>query len=249
MRFTLITSLVASVVLLQGAIAAPHNPLAQVVTKCKKNNTVALTFDDGPYEYAYDLSKALVAAGGKGTFFLNGNNYECIYSDDNVKRIHYLHEQGHQLASHTWNHKHLNTLKRHDLEFELGSVSDALERIAGLRPAFMRPPFGEYNNLVREVAASIGETVVIWDFDSTDSIGATPEESKALYDKTISEKPKSILALNHEVYRTSVQDVLPYAISKLTEAGYELVTLAECLGEEPYQNVGKPGKKDGMWKC
>lgn len=91
MRFTLITSLVASVVLLQGAIAAPHNPLAQVVTKCKKNNTVALTFDDGPYEYAYDLSKALVAAGGKGTFFLStlrffldlGKLLSDLYADGN----------------------------------------------------------------------------------------------------------------------------------------------------------------------
>ena len=33
---------------------------------------------------------------------------------------------------------------------------------------------------------------------------------------------------------------LPYAIQKLQAAGYTLVTLAECLGKEPYQYVNAP---------
>jgi len=37
-----------------------------------------------------------------------------------------------------------------------------------------------------------------------------------------------------------VRDVLPYAIETLKGAGYRLVTIAECLGEEPYHSVGKP---------
>ncbi|CCO29970.1 carbohydrate esterase family 4 protein [Rhizoctonia solani AG-1 IB] len=55
-----------------GALAAPTNSTlltrapAQVITKCTVPNTVALTFDDGPYSYIYDISKALVAAGAKG---------------------------------------------------------------------------------------------------------------------------------------------------------------------------------------
>ena len=68
--------------------------LAQVITRCTVPNTAALTFDDGPYVYLYvrsfshfscrsittlpikDISKALIAAGAKGTFFFNGNNCE-----------------------------------------------------------------------------------------------------------------------------------------------------------------------------
>jgi len=37
----------------------------------------------------------------------------------------------------------------------------------------------------------------------------------------------------------SSYDVLPYAIQKLKAAGYDLVTLAECLGTSPYQSVGQ----------
>lgn len=39
-------------------------------------------------------------------------------------------------------------------------------------------------------------------------------------------------------------DVLPYAIEKLQAAGYNMVTLAECLGESPYQSVGSAGVND-----
>ena len=35
-------------------------------------------------------------------------------------------------------------------------------------------------------------------------------------------------------------DVLPFAISVLQQAGYRLVTLAECVGQNPYQWVGSP---------
>lgn len=52
-------------------IAQRATPLAKVYSSCTKNNTVALTFDDGPYVYMYDISKALVAAGAKGTFFVS----------------------------------------------------------------------------------------------------------------------------------------------------------------------------------
>ncbi|KAF9457952.1 carbohydrate esterase family 4 protein [Collybia nuda] len=223
--------------------------LAQVVTKCTKPNTVALTFDDGPWVYLYDVSKALVAAGAKGTFFFNGNNYECIYSADNIKRVKYAYDHGHQVASHTWAHKDLSTLTWDQIHDEMWRVEQALQRIVGVNPAFMRPPYGNYNDLVRQASAVRGQKLVIWDFDSEDSVGATPAQSKALYDQKISQHPSTILPLNHEVYETTAHQVLPYAISKLQAAGYQLVTLAECLGMEPYQSVGTPGTPDASWTC
>lgn len=38
--------------------------------------------------------------------------------------------------------------------------------------------------------------------------------------------------------------VLPYAIQKLQAAGYQLVSLSECLGMDPYQSVVSPGTPD-----
>jgi peptidoglycan/xylan/chitin deacetylase (PgdA/CDA1 family) len=222
---------------------------AQVITRCTVPNTAALTFDDGPYIYLYDVSKTLKAAGAKGTFFFNGNNYGCIYSDDNVKRVKYAYDQGHQVASHTWAHKDLTTLTWDQIHDEMWRVELALQRITGAYPAFMRPPYGNYNNLVLDASGIRGQSVVIWDFDSGDSIGHSVAQQKADYNALANRHPSTILALNHEVYASTVFDTLPYAISRLQGAGYKLVTLAECLGKPAYQSVVAPSARTADWHC
>jgi len=223
--------------------------LAQVITSCTKPNSVALTFDDGPWVYLYDVSKALVAANATGTFFFNGNNYACIYDPDSVKRVQYAFDHGHQVGSHTWAHRDLATLSWDQIHNEMWLVEQALQKIIGVVPALMRPPYGSYNDLVRQASFIRGQKVVTWDFDSQDSIGATPTQSKAFYDDIIAQHPSTILALNHEVYDTTAHDVLPYAIGKLQAAGYNLVSLSECLGLPAYQSQGPRGVPDSTWHC
>ncbi|KEP47598.1 carbohydrate esterase family 4 protein [Rhizoctonia solani 123E] len=233
-----------------GSLAKPLNTTlitraaAQVITKCTVPNTVAITFDDGPYEYITDISNALTRVGAKATFFVNGNNFRCIYSADSQARLKYIYDNGHQVASHTWGHKDLNTLSWDQVHDEMWRVEQALQRILGVTPAFMRPPFGNYNDNVRNVAGARGQKIANWDFDSRDASGASAAESKQLYDQVIAQRPSTILTLNHETHDTTAYDVLPYAIQKLQAAGYRLVTVAECLGEQPYQSVGSPQTPD-----
>jgi len=234
-----------------NAVAIPEKrqALARVVTSCVKSNMAALTFDDGPWVYLYDVSKALVAANATGTFFFNGNNYACIYDPDSVKRVQYAHSKGHQIGSHTWDHKDLTTLTWDQIHDEMWRVELALHKIIGVVPAFMRPPYGNYNNLVRQASAIRGQVLALWDFDSLDSDGATPAESEALYTQLVKKHPKNILALNHETEETTAHQVLPFAIKKLQAAGYKLVSLAECTGLPAYQTVGAPSARDSTWHC
>jgi len=250
MRF--ITSAIALLSAVLAVTAMPANlteraSLAQVITQCTVPNTAALTFDDGPWYYIYDISKALVAAGAKGTFFFNGNNYGCIYDADNVKRVKYAYDKGHQVGSHTWAHLDLATLSWDKIHDEMWRVEQALQRIVGVTPAFMRPPYGSYNDLVRQAAYVRGQKLAIWDFDSGDSTGSTAAQSDDAYDALAKKHPNTILALNHEVYEQTAHVVVPHAISVLQAKGYKLVTLAECLGVQPYQSVKAP--QTGTWTC
>ncbi|KAJ3517756.1 hypothetical protein NLJ89_g319 [Agrocybe chaxingu] len=213
---------------------------AAVITRCTVPNTAALTFDDGPYWYIYDLSRLLKANNATGTFFFNGNNYGCIYSEDNVKRVRYAYNQGHQIASHTWGHRDLTTLTWDQM---------ALRRITGAVPAFMRPPYGNYNNLVLDASGIRKQSVVIWDFDSGDSVGVSPANQKTRYTQLANRRPSTILALNHEVHASTVFDVMPHAINQLRAKGYRLVSVAECLGRAPYQSVGSPEARTSAWTC
>jgi len=240
-----------SAALLVHAIPAnltERQSLARVITRCTAPNTAALTFDDGPYLYTNDISNTLNAAGAKGTFFFNGNNYGCIYSSDNAQRVKNVYNQGHQVSSHTWAHlSNLATLSSDQINSELSKVELAFQRIIGVKPAFVRPPYGSYNNLVRQIAASRGQNLVTWDFDSGDSTGSSPAQSKQAYTNLANRHPSTILALNHDVYERSAHDVLPHAISVLQTKGYRLVTVAECLGMPAYSSVGSP--QSGSFSC
>ncbi|TFK60306.1 carbohydrate esterase family 4 protein [Pluteus cervinus] len=223
--------------------------LAQVISQCTQPNTVALTFDDGPWIYLKDISDTLVAAGAVGTFFFNGNNYDCIYNPDAMDRIKYAYNHGHQISSHTWSHLDLTSLTWDQIHDEMWRVEQALQRILGVYPAFMRPPYGNYNDQVLQASYIRGQKVVIWDLDSEDSLGASVQTSLGLYDSVISQRPSTILPLNHEPLETTAHQLLPSVIQKLKAAGYNLVTLAECLGMQPYQAVGAPGTPDSSWQC
>jgi len=221
--------------------------LAQVFTSCTVPNTAALTFDDGPYIYGKDVVDILTKNGVKGTFFYNGNNWDCIY--DVADTVKYAFDHGHQVSSHTWAHLDLSTLSWDKIHDEMWRVELALMRITGANPAFMRPPFGNYNNLVRQASAVRNQSLVTWDLDSGDSTGASVASQKAQYDSAVSRHPNTILSLEHETYETTAHQTLQYAITKLKGAGYRLVTVAECLGKQPYQFVNAPQTRTSDWHC
>lgn len=56
----------------------------KVIETCKQSATLALTFDDGPYIYENQISNLLISHNVVGAFFVNGNNYRCIYDSDIV---------------------------------------------------------------------------------------------------------------------------------------------------------------------
>ncbi|KAF9534020.1 carbohydrate esterase family 4 protein [Crepidotus variabilis] len=222
---------------------------AQVVTNCVKPNTVALTFDDGPWIYLQDISNTLKAANATGTFFFNGNNWGCIYDQDMSARVQYAYKNGHQIASHTWSHADLTTLSWDNIHNEMWLVEQALTRIAGVTPAFMRPPYGNYNDLVLQASYIRKQVVTIWDFDDGDSTGASAAQSESDYDALVRSHPGTVLSLNHETQETTAHQVLPYAIQKLKAAGYQLVSLADCTGLPAYQFVGSPQTRTSDWHC
>ncbi|KAG8925729.1 Carbohydrate esterase 4 protein [Tulasnella sp. 418] len=240
-----------------GVLAVPTSgnkppALANVYTSCVKPKTVALTFDDGPYIYTKEISDTLLKNGAKGTFFVNGNTWtgKCIY-EDNGARVKYLYQRGHQIASHLWNHTHAPELTAVELTENMVKVEKAIQRITGAVTAFIRPPYGEYNDLFRELAHKRKQSLVNWDFDARDwdTANVTPEQTKAWYKEVLDKNPKNLLPLNHEVYESTAKDVLPYVIGLLKAKGYRMVTVAECLGLPPYLKVGKPKHPDSSWVC
>ncbi|KAG8945310.1 Carbohydrate esterase 4 protein [Tulasnella sp. 419] len=127
-------------------------------------------------------------------------------------------------------------------------VDDALVKIIGARPAWVRPPYGSYNNAVREAAAERQQSIAMWDFDSGDSAGASTTSIKNSYKSLVSKNPATILTLNHETYSTT-NSALDDVLKTLSNKGYKMVTVAECVGKSPYVSTSAPKARDSTWKC
>ena len=63
-----------------GECRVMPTPNVTVVTQCISPYQVAITFDDGPFQFTAAVSKAFSDAGGFVTFFVNGINREWVQS-------------------------------------------------------------------------------------------------------------------------------------------------------------------------
>jgi len=242
-------SLLAALSLTAAAPLEKKQYGVEVINNCYQSGQVALTFDDGPYLYEQDVANAL--NGGKGMFFFNGNNYQCIY--DRVDQIRSIHAQGHTIGSHTWSHADLTTLDEAGINSELERIETAFINILGLKPLYFRPPYGNINDLALQVLGYRGyKKVFLWSDDTGDANGESVDYSKSTLDAVVSDYPNPHLVLDHSTIDTTAYDVLPYAVPRLQGAGYQLVAVDTCLGSDgewPYEYIGEPGSPDGSWYC
>ncbi|GAA5870576.1 hypothetical protein JCM3774_003712 [Rhodotorula dairenensis] len=216
--------------------------------RCKKKRQIAMTFDDGPLFGGFTAS-LLEQYGGKGTYFVNGQNSDCIYSQERVDDLRARYYAGHVIGSHLWTHQDIKTLTSEELHRELDLLETALWKILGIKPRFFRPPYGEFDSKSLKVLKQRGYKVVLWDFDSGDGIEATPEQSIEGYKELVASFPSPHIALNHEIESNTVWWVMPTVMPWLKDAGYKFVDLGKCLAIEPYQAVGAPSERDSTWTC
>lgn len=221
-----------------------------IVTQCTVPNTVAITFDDGPYQWMQQIANAFNNAGGHVTFFVNGLNWDCIYN--NAETLQAVEAAGNQIASHTWSHPDITTLTPDQLSTELSKLNDALSKILGKIPVFFRPPYGSWDDQSLQVLQQQGfQYNVLWDIDSGDSLGASVASQMNQYNTASTSS--SHIFLQHETYATTANDMVPFIINWANQRGLRMVTVAECLGQSlssAYRiTTGVPGTRDSTWVC
>jgi peptidoglycan/xylan/chitin deacetylase (PgdA/CDA1 family) len=162
--------------------------------------TLACSFNYsiGPYIYLRQISDAFTNAGAKATFFFNGNNWDCIYNPARISDIQYAYKAGHMIGSHTWSHADLLSLSTAQIQDAMYRVEEAFSRILGVKPAFMRPPFGDYNSNVQNIAFGRGQNLALWDWDTGDADGNTTSQSEAVYNQVANAHLSNALILEHE---------------------------------------------------
>lgn len=228
-------------------ISLPESHREGVIKNC--DTDLAYSFDDGPYKWHDELNRLFQNSDAKATFFVNGKNWNCIYDEENVSALRTSYAAGHLIGTHTWSHAHLNTLTEDQIDIEIQLMEEALWKILGAVPAFIRPPYGEANETtVRYLNKHHGLTVVTWDLDSRDSAGFSGNASIEVL--STMKYPDPHMPLSHETYQSSVEEVAATMVPKLRAQGYKMPTISQCLGNmSPYKIQGRRQERDSSWTC
>lgn len=180
---------------------------------------IALVFDDGPLPGNTEkVLDALKMTGMRATFSVVGLNVEA--RPDLTWRIV---EEGHELANQTWSHKDLTGLTREEILQEIQKAKDKIYDVTGVRPQYVRPPFGAITPTISEWIEAGGYKVLEPTLDS----GDWRDPSPALLRKTILDgvTPGSVILL-HDSFPKSVAE-LPGILEELSKRGFTSIPFSE----------------------
>ncbi|RCH81089.1 chitin deacetylase [Rhizopus stolonifer] len=250
MRFYSLLTLVFATIVSAAPVTTTTNSLVDTYTHCNRPGVFALTFDDGPFQYSWDLAKYLHSVGVKATFFINGDNWVKDFrtattnTSDGTRSymdvIKYYHELGHEIASHTYGHVPLRGLTAAQVEYQMNQLSDLVYEAIALRPSFMRPPEGVLDEAASQVVKRLGYSSIMWDVDTKDYElkGMTSEQElvRSVVEADIAVQTNGHISLQHDVHEHSAKVLTPWMIEYVHSKNYTFVTVSECLGISAYHS-------------
>lgn len=187
----------------------------------KHQKRIALTFDDGPSATTTpQVLDILKKYNVKATFFILGQNVPG--NEEILKRIV---AEGHEVASHTWDHANLVTLSGDQVKQEMDQTQDVIKKVTGQAPTMMRPPYGSVNQSVMSVMQL---PVIYWSVDSKDWQSRNP--GAILNEVKTHTYPGSII-LMHDIHQPTVDSLTP-VLEHLLGQGYQPVTVSDRLGKK-----------------
>lgn len=188
---------------------------------CREAKCIALTFDAGPSENSSRLLDILKERQVPATFFLLGERHIEKYPE----LVTRMAAEGHEVASHTWDHKILTRITPEEIREELRRPNDEIERLTGRRPTLMRPPQGRTDETVHEISRELGLAEVLWTVTAKDY---TTTDSALIQRRVLAQADRDGIILLHDIYDGTVPAV-PGIIDALKERGYVFVTVPQLL--------------------
>ena len=197
----------------------------------------ALTFDDGPDpELTPRILEVLAEHGVQATFNVMGWN--ALRHPDLVRAVV---AAGHELGNHTWTHQDLAFQSALQTRRQLERGREAIERTAGVRPRFFRPPRGNLTGSAIQSAAELGYDVLLWSVTRGSAGVGTPASVADHLARTVA--PGDVVALHDGIGRGTFDprgpgaqelrarrrvevQALPAAVERVLGQGLRLVTVS-----------------------
>ena len=206
--------------------ASVNNKLLPIYNVQTDTNKVALTMNCAWNADDIDqILEVLKQNNVKITFFLVGE-----WIDKFPEAVKKIYEDGHEIASHSNTHPHVNNLTYEENIEEIEKSNEKIEKITGQRTQIYRAPYGEYNNTVIQAAQDKGYYTIQWSLDTLDYTGLTGDEMwNRIQDKV---KAGDIILTHNGTKHTA--DSLDMLIKNIKQKGFEIVTVSNLIYTENY---------------
>jgi len=198
-------------------------PIYSVKTDTKK---VALTFDAAwGADKTSKIVEILTQNNVGGTFFLVG-----FWSEKYADKIKEIDSAGLDIGTHSNTHPKMSTLSASQIQSELQTSMNLITKVTGKQVRFFRPPFGDYNDTLLNVAETLNLQTIQWSVDSLDWKGLS---SSQILERVKTGVHDGAIILFHN-NSDNIVEALPLVIAYLKQNGYEMVKLSDLVYESDY---------------
>ncbi len=223
-------AIIASTAVYKSSSASVYNgyadrnlPIYGVLTEKKE---IAITFDAAyGCEETLKIIDILKQKNVTATFFLVG-----FWVEKYPELVKTLDESGIEIGTHSNTHPYMSKLTSSQMQAELSTSIDLIKNITGKEVTLFRPPYGDYNDSLVNVAESLNLKTIQWSVDSLDWKGLTTSQMMARITPSV-ENGSIILFHNNSDH---IVEALPVIIDTLVEQGYNLVHVSDLIYQDNY---------------
>ncbi|HEX9744425.1 MAG TPA: polysaccharide deacetylase family protein [bacterium] len=196
---------------------------------------IAITIDDAPMPDVREMLDLLDVLNIKATFFVEGE-----FVNWRPEGLVAIANAGHEIGNHSWDHPNMTTVDDDELKHQFIDTNKLVFDLTGTRIHLFRPPGGNYDDHVVDVAYENEMTTVLWTANAGDYLEPPPSE---IYRKITQRASNGGIILMHDGIQQT-REALPLIVETLRNQGYEFVTVGEMLemthGECQWEDEEEP---------
>jgi peptidoglycan-N-acetylglucosamine deacetylase len=165
-----------------------------------RQREVWLTFDDGPHpQYTPQIFTVLAKHKINAVFFVIGENVKRW-----PKLVHEAATLGHRIGNHTFTHPHLPKLSAGEIRAEILKTEGLIGEYLGAKKV-LRPPYGDHNSLVDQVAYDLGYRLLFWNVDTLDWDHRYQPDGWEQHGIDQIRNRNSSVVLNHDIHQSTAE--------------------------------------------
>ncbi len=208
------------------AVAQRGFPSSIIALRAKLLKRIALTFDACPTHNrnGYDslVIQTLIETKTPATLFLSG-----LWVKKHTRQIQFLSSVPlFEIANHSYSHPHLKEASDQVTRTEIQKTNELLVKLGCKKPAFFRPPYGEFDERTQRLVSEAGMKLIEYDVASGDPDTTISTERLIRY-VVKSVKNGSIIIMHMNKRGRHTGEALPAIISQLKEKGFEFAKVSE----------------------